>query len=141
MEIINHLFVSDYKIANNLEWLNNNQITHIINTTKEIDNKYPDKFEYFNLELSDSLNENLYPYLDNTYKYIDNTIKQKTNILIFSVEGKSRSISLIIYYLMNKNRQDFRIVYSFIKRKYKYANINKNFKKQLSDLSINPVTV
>ncbi|CAG0923038.1 unnamed protein product, partial [Notodromas monacha] len=69
-EIFSHLYLGSEWNASNLEELQRNGITHILNVTREIDNFFPGIFEYYNVRVYDDEATQLLKYWDDTYKYI-----------------------------------------------------------------------
>lgn len=61
---------------------------------------------------------------------------EKNNILINCLAGKSRSASIVIYYLMIKNKMTFEYAFNLVKNKRDQINLNKGFYNQLSSLNI-----
>lgn len=109
-----NLYIGNYIGASELAILKNYGITHIINTAIEIPNYFEDlkMFKYINLKLTDDPTpgkEDLKSLLDPVYQYIINTIKEYplSKIFVHCHAGKSRSASIIIYYLMKKYNLSF----------------------------------
>jgi protein-tyrosine phosphatase len=103
--IIDNIYLgSAYNAASfyKLEELN---IGLIINVTNEISEYYPDDFSYKKYNLYDNNKDTIQSYLEKSYNDILNFSKNNKdkNILIHCFMGASRSVSIIIYYLLKKN--------------------------------------
>jgi predicted protein tyrosine phosphatase len=71
------------------------------------------------------------PMIEIGYNFIDKAINSNNNILVHCMAGVSRSVSLVIYYLMKKYHMNFEKAIILIKEKRKVANPNDSFKNQL----------
>lgn len=77
---------------------------------------------------------NLYqnkPMIEIGYHFINHAVMTNKNILVHCMAGISRSVSLIVYYLMKKYNLSFDQAISIVKNKRKIANPNDGFKLQL----------
>ena len=82
--------------------LKDKNIEMILNITSEISEYYPDDFKYKKYELYDNHIDSIKKYLNNAYNDIIN-FKNKNengNILVHCFMGASRSVSIVIYYIM-----------------------------------------
>ena len=68
------------------------------------------------------------------YSYIIKCETNNTKILIHCQAGKSRSASVIIYYLMKKNNISFNKAYNILKQIKPDININIGFYNQLNNI-------
>lgn len=71
------------------------------------------------------------PMIEIGYHFINNAIESNKNILVHCMAGVSRSVSLVIYYLMKKYHIDYDRADKLVKQKRKVANPNNSFKIQL----------
>ncbi|XP_073202936.1 protein phosphatase Slingshot homolog 3 isoform X4 [Lepidochelys kempii] len=69
-KIFDHLYLGSEWNAANLEELQRNRISHILNVTREIDNFFPALFTYLNVRLYDEEASQLLPYWKETYHFI-----------------------------------------------------------------------
>jgi len=139
-DYLKYIYLSNKYKANDLEWLYNNNIVLIINTTDEIPNFFENKFTYFNLNLKDEHKTILYPFLDNIKNTLDGYINRECNVLIHSNFGKSRSVAILIYYIMEKEKCSLRKALKIIGKIYGHSmgrsdHINKSFLFQLNSIS------
>lgn len=75
------------------------------------------------------------PLIEVGYKFIDEAVTNNKRILIHCVAGISRSVSLIIYFLMKKYGISFDDALMIIKHGRTIANPNRSFKIQLLEYS------
>lgn len=123
VHIIDNIFLSGAHGAANYSVLKNLDIKTIINVTKEIQNYYPDDFKYYKYEILDNDNAEIEEYIMDIMKIIDST---NGNILIHCFLGKSRSASVVIYYLMSRHNMSLDEAVTFVKKK-RDINPNKRF--------------
>lgn len=79
-------------------------------------------------------NEKIYdnkPFIDISFHFIESALETKNNILIHCMAGISRSVSVIIYYLIKKYRLTYQNSLDFLRSKRKICNPNPSFKFQL----------
>ena len=109
-------------INQNLWQTNKNQINIIkyANCTEEYDKLLGQLNIYHNK-----------PMIEIGYHFINNAVESDSKILIHCIAGISRSVSIVIYYLMKKHHMNFDDAFKMIKNKRKIANPNQSFKLQL----------
>lgn len=71
------------------------------------------------------------PMIEIGYHFIDEAIESNKRILVHCRGGISRSVSMIIYYLMKKYRINFSEAHKIVNNIRKLANPNNSFQKQL----------
>lgn len=74
--------------------------------------------------------------LDIAYHFIDTVTKCKHRVLIHCMAGMSRSVTVVIYFLMRKRRKSFEQALSMVKRRRLIANPNHNFRSQLRNYQL-----
>lgn len=134
-EIIPHLYLGDIETSQNELLLNKLCIKHIINLTIS-DNKYKKwlGIQYIDIPIDDSKNVDISQYFDESRKWIDNAISRHENILVHCVCGVSRSVAIIISYLMKMiNGMSLKDAFLHVKgiRTNQYTLPNIGFFKQL----------
>lgn len=130
VEIIpNKLYLGNNESAKDLDTLNKYKITSILICGYFLSEFYPNKFIYKTLEFEDNEYEIIiYPIIKGI-EFIDNN---KT-ILVHCREGVSRSSSIVIAYIMFKEKKTFSEVYNFVLSKKSNIKPNENFMKQLKE--------
>lgn len=71
---------------------------------------------YLYLPADDHETFNIAKFFEESYDFIDRFL-QETNVLVHCLAGVSRSVSLVIAYLMKKHGHDYRKAYHFVKGK------------------------
>lgn len=93
--------------------------------------KYASSTEEHNNIYNMILNYQHRPMIEIAYHFINTAVKNNENILVHCMAGISRSVSMVIYYLMKKNKIDYDTAFNFVKNKRTIANPNDSFRKQL----------
>ena len=129
-EIIpNKLYLGNNESAKNFEILKEHEITSILICGYFLSEFFPDKFIYKTLEFEDNKYEIIIFSLIKGIEFIE---KNKT-ILVHCREGVCRSSTIVIAYIMFKEKKSFVEAESFVKSKKSNINPNENFVKQLKE--------
>ncbi len=136
-QIIPRLFLSDDIAARNLNILNRYNITHILNLTTNIPNKFEPKIKYKKLVILDFENQNISQYFSEANEFIDLALgeNEHNNVLVHCNAGISRSSSFVIAYLMHKKKfKSYKDALKFVRKSRPIVSPNKGFEKQLMNL-------
>ena len=128
--ICDNIYLGDSTSAKNESYLQQFNITTVINCADEIKSNYSD-IKFLKLNLYDMSNENLFPQFEFAYKFIKKNADN--NILIHCFMGRSRSASLVVFYLMKEKGWDYDTCIDFIKLKRPSINPNSAYVIQLKD--------
>ena len=100
-EVLPYLFVAGVDVAHDLEALQRNGITHIVNVAGlTATNAFPDKLTYLTFNLYDSRDEYLAWFVYEVIDYIHKARQGGGKVLVHCIQGVSRSIAFVIAYLM-----------------------------------------
>lgn len=130
-------------------------IKSILNCARECNNLFAKELEYLQLKLfvrkineiilsQDQLDSDISEHFDNAIKFLVEAKNKNSNVLVHCQLGKSRSVSIVIAYLIKVNRMTYEEAYKFVKEKRKVAFPNLGFVRQLREfnkqlrLEINP---
>jgi protein phosphatase slingshot len=133
--VIEQLYIGDISNAKNKKWLKDHNITHIVNTSNEINNYFPNNYTYLNLFLQDNQYQSLYSAFEKSYIFIQNAILSGGVILVHCYAGISRAPSIVIYYIMKLKGWDCYRSYNYLKKIHVITDPNSGFSKQLVDVS------
>ncbi|KAM5186901.1 protein phosphatase Slingshot homolog 3 [Callospermophilus lateralis] len=100
--IFPHLYLGSEWNAANLEELQRNRVSHILNMAREIDNFYPERFTYHNVRLWDEESAQLLPHWKETHRFIEAARSQGTRVLVHCKMGVSRSAATVLAYAMKQ---------------------------------------
>ena len=132
-QITDSIFLGNISGAMNCDLLKKNNIKYIVNCTKNIPNKCTDMI-YYNIPIDDTYNQNIENYFDPSYNFIEKSLENKDgNIFIHCHAGVSRSVTILVSYLMKKNNMTVIDAIRFIKNKRDIVNPNPDFRLALSN--------
>tara|TARA_Y100000310_G_C20459894_1_gene704832 strand:+ start:43 stop:570 length:528 start_codon:yes stop_codon:yes gene_type:complete len=104
--ITDYLFLSAQVVSTNYSLLQENNITHIVNCTHPSEcfgNLFQD-ICYMNVPVLDKPFQYIRDYFETTFQFIDEAISQKGKVLVHCHMGISRSVTIVVAYLMKKYR-------------------------------------
>ena len=131
-QITDQIFLGSNTIAKDQEKLQTNGITHVLNCAASVcDNYFPDSFHYKAFKLADTPNEDITTLFYEVLDYIDNVVSNNGKVFVHCYQGISRSASMVILYLMWKNKTKFSETHEYVKRIREIANPNAGFICQL----------
>jgi predicted protein tyrosine phosphatase len=134
-----NLYLGSVEISLNETFLKKNGITHVLNCAKSLEKLFPslktysDKFNYMALPMIDSKMD-ITPYIKEGVAFIDDAIKSGGKIYVHCARGVSRSVSIIIAYLMYHYSISFDDALVLIKSKHPQSDPNPYFVEQLKKL-------
>jgi hypothetical protein len=135
VKIIDRIYISNFEDAQNISLLLDNNIKIIINCSSECIYQFKPMFNIINLNLKEDDTDNLKIKFNYVYDYLTKCIKNRYNILIFSNSGQSRSLSILILFLIKYYNINFINALEIINSKYT-TNIKENYYKQLFNYTI-----
>jgi dual specificity MAP kinase phosphatase len=130
-EIISGLYLGGEETANNKELLKKNNMTVILNVTSNIPFYFESEFTYHRIPINDALSVDIKQYFDETFKIIDDTLTENKKILIHCQAGISRSATIVIAYIMKKNKMKMNDAYKLVHTRRPCIGPNLGFCGQL----------
>ena len=129
-EIIpNKLYLGNNESAKNLEILQKHNITSILICGYFLSEFFPGQFIYKTLEIQD----NEYEIIINSLIKGIEFIESNKTILVHCREGISRSSTIVIGYIMYKEKKSYNEAENFVREKKDDIKPNENFVKQLKE--------
>jgi protein-tyrosine phosphatase len=110
-EIVEHLYISDWVVSNDIEQLKKNNIRAVltIETTPKPDYiiKYyrDNNIDFMYLPLYDHPEQNIHQYFNTSFNFIQKHVKNGENVLVHCWAGVSRSATLVFHYLVRNYYQ------------------------------------
>ncbi|XP_050224100.1 dual specificity protein phosphatase PHS1 isoform X2 [Mercurialis annua] len=136
--ITNGLFIGGALAAKSIYTLQHVGITHILclcaNEIGQSDSQYPDLFNYRNFSICDSEDSNISGIFDEACDFIDHVELKGGKVLVHCFEGKSRSATLVLAYLMLRKNYTLSEAWNALRRVHRRAQPNDGFAKALLDL-------
>lgn len=136
--ILDKLFLGNYAAALNKNILLENNIKFILIASNNMEMLFKEDLgiEYKKIPINDSKKTNISKYFKESNDFIDNALSSnKGNILIHCGAGASRSVSLLIAFMIYKFSYTFDQSLEIIQKIRNVANPNDGFKRQLEDYS------
>lgn len=130
------LLLASQDAAHNIDTLQRYKVSHVLNVAYGVPNLYPDLFVYKTLQILDLPDTDITSYLADCSSFIDEARKQKGVVLVHCNAGVSRSSSIAIGYLMQREGLSFEDAYSQVKVARPSIHPNRGFYQQLQ--SYNP---
>ncbi|OUM68985.1 hypothetical protein PIROE2DRAFT_57747 [Piromyces sp. E2] len=107
-EVVENLFIGSQDAAAEEEILTSKGITHIVNVGTGIPNMFEHKFKYFKVDILDTPEFDILPFIEPTSNFIDNAINNEHGkVLVHCNAGVSRSSAILIGYLMKKRNYTY----------------------------------
>ncbi|KAJ9140104.1 hypothetical protein P3X46_030786 [Hevea brasiliensis] len=136
--ITNSLFIGGALAARSIYTLQHVGITHILclcaNEIGQSDSQYPDLFEYRNYSICDNEDANISTIFEEASDFIDRVESIGGRVLVHCFEGKSRSATLVLAYLMLKKNFTLLEAWNALRRVHRRAQPNDGFARSLLDL-------
>ena len=138
--VIPRIYLGPEYPAYNLEYLHKMEITHIVNCCGQ-EPPFPTEFQYFNIYVNDSTEEDISKYFIPSSQFIREALFNENSnnnshgsvgkVLIHCQMGISRSATILVAYLMRELDLCFSIAHTIVKRARGFISINEGFVHQL----------
>lgn len=134
VEIQSHLYLGDIHAARSRSVLKDCRITKILNVS-QLDNAFEndDELEYKQIAVEDAPNVNLSEHFPDAFRFIENARLKGERVLVHCHAGMSRSVTVILAYLMQTEGYTLETAYDFVKDKKPNIQPNFSFMGQLLD--------
>lgn len=138
IHILNNLYIGDINSSIDENILSELNIGAIVVAGKNLQKKSFSNINYLQLEIDDSLEQNIKEYFSSTNNFIKKYLTT-SSVLIYCYSGISRSASIIIAYLIIINNMNYDDAYNFVKSKSNKIYPNSNFENQLRSILLNSI--
>ncbi|KAK8281991.1 hypothetical protein V6Z11_D09G278600 [Gossypium hirsutum] len=132
------LFIGGALAARSAYTLQHFGITHILclcsNEIGQADSQYHDLFKYKNFSIYDNEDSNISSIFEEVCDFIDHVEHTGGRVLVHCFEGKSRSATVVIAYLMLRKNLTLLEAWNSLKRAHRRAQPNDGFARILLDL-------
>ena len=130
------LYLSSYNATKNLELLEKNKITHIINCAADFCQNIFEKekkFTYLSFYLKDHVLENVECIFYECIKFIESVKEKGGRILVHCIQGISRSVSIVIAYIIFSQKLTYDKAFNLVQSKREISSPNFGFSIQLQN--------
>jgi len=131
-QILDWLYLGGLRNANNhKELTTRTNIKYILNVAYEVQNYFPDQFQYLKLDLDDTADFDISGHFDRAVSFIEEAKLSASNVLVHCQQGISRSASMVIAYLIAKENMSLKDALALVKNKRQIVNPNVGFMSHL----------
>ncbi|KAL0348801.1 UNVERIFIED_CONTAM: Dual specificity protein phosphatase 1 [Sesamum angustifolium] len=131
------LYLGSLGAANNRSALKSLNITHILTIAISLAPAHPNDFRYKIVEgrifFPDREDISITQYFDECFAFIDEARARGGGVLVHCFAGRSRSVTVVVGYLMFKNGMSFTEALQYVKTKRPVASPNSGFMLQLQE--------
>ena len=132
------IYIGSYFNATNLKELEKLNIKYILNCAAECKNLFEDKIIYKKIDLKDLVEFPIENYFDEAIEFINKCKEEKKgNLLIHCMQGKSRSSTILLAYLIKEKKMSTNEAFKFAKKKRKTILPNLSFMTKLREFEDN----
>lgn len=128
--IIDGLYLGSFEDAYKIKELKSLGVTHCLSVLYGMDPIYPKDFEYMMVPVLDVDLESIYDYFLPGMKFIEKAL-EKGKIFVHCRQGKSRSGSFVICWMMYKHNMTFKEALKYVKSKRPLVLPNMGFINQI----------
>lgn len=136
--VTDSLFIGGALAARSINTLQLLGVTHVLclcaNELGQSEAQYPDLFEYKNFEVSDVDDANISYIFEDASDFIEKVERNGGKVLVHCFEGKSRSTTVVLAYLMLRKHETLLEAWTRLKGVHCRAQPNDGFMKILMDL-------
>lgn len=127
------LYLGSVGAANNKSELKRLNITHILTVANSLPPTHPNDFVYKIINIPDREDVNIENYFDECFTFIDEAKRTGCGVLVHCFVGKSRSVTVVVAYLMKKHGMSVSEALKHVKSKRPIASPNSGFMLQLQN--------
>lgn len=131
------LYLGDRRLAETWDVYRNLGITHAINATKGVPNRFEKEgVKYLRVYVEDNAEVKIKFHFSRAFEFIDDALYANNNggcnkVLVHCAQGVSRSATIVIMYLMKHFDWSYNQAFSYVKRHREIIEPNNGFMDQL----------
>jgi protein-tyrosine phosphatase/rhodanese-related sulfurtransferase len=126
------IFLGSHVDAENDKHLDKLGINCILNVSAEVENLFPDKYEYLRFNIADEEEVQISRNFQQAFDLLDQCKSNNGKVLVHCHQGVSRSATIIVAYLMYSHGYTLKESYDRVKARRKQIMPNIGFWKQLA---------
>ncbi|XP_078153936.1 dual specificity protein phosphatase 1-like isoform X1 [Carex rostrata] len=127
------LYLGSFGASQNREKLKAENITHVLTVAASLDPAFPDEFIYKNIDVLDTPQTCLDAYFQDCIDFIDQAKTSGGAVFVHCFAGRSRSATIVVAYLMKKNRMTRQAALSLVTSRRPLVAPNPGFIRQLDN--------
>ncbi|KAM7485642.1 hypothetical protein LguiA_001651 [Lonicera macranthoides] len=125
------LYLGSIGAANNKTGLKSLNVTHILTVANSLSPPHPNDFTYKIVGVPDREDINISQHFDECFDFIDDARRKGGGVLVHCFVGRSRSVTIVVAYLMKKHGMTLSAALEHVKSKRPIAAPNTGFMLQL----------
>ncbi|XP_071717002.1 dual specificity protein phosphatase 1-like [Rutidosis leptorrhynchoides] len=126
------LYLGSVGAAKNKSILKSLNVTHVLTVASSLPPAHPIDFTYKIVDVTDKRDVNIAQFFDECFSFIDEA-RRTGGVLVHCFLGKSRSVTIVVAYLMKKHGLSLSETLKFVKSKRDVAAPNSGFMLQLQN--------
>ena len=127
--ILEHIYIGNLFSGRDPEFIKN--LDCIVDLSSNYA-KHPPYIKYVGFDVEDDPLINIIPTCEKVFDFLSENKGKRT--LVHCIAGKSRSVAVVVYYIMRKYGLSFERSYMFVKSKRPVIAMNEGFYNQLKSL-------
>ncbi|KAL3507979.1 hypothetical protein ACH5RR_033361 [Cinchona calisaya] len=127
------LYLGSLGAANNKTALKSLNVTHVLTVANSLPPAHPNDFVYKIVDIPDREDTNISQYFDDCFEFIDGANRKGGAVLVHCFVGRSRSVTVVVAYLMKKHGMSVSQALEHVKSKRPVASPNSGFMLQLQN--------
>ncbi|KAK8560803.1 hypothetical protein V6N13_026238 [Hibiscus sabdariffa] len=127
------LFLGSIAAANNVDALKRLNVTHILTVASFLKPAHTNDFVCKAIPVVDKEDTDISQYFDECFDFIDEARRQGGGVLVHCFVGKSRSVTIVVAYLMKQHSLSFSDAMEHVRSKRPLAAPNPGFVQQLKE--------
>ncbi|MQM13281.1 hypothetical protein Taro_046202 [Colocasia esculenta] len=139
--ITTSMFIGGALAARSVHTLQHLGISHVLclcsNEIGQSDSQFPDLFEYKNFSISDNDDADIRNLFEEACNFIDYVEQKHGKVLVHCFEGRSRSATVVLAYLMLRKNFKLSEAWNLLKKVHRRAQPNDGFAKVLVEIDKN----
>lgn len=135
-ELMPWLVIGQGAMADDMHFLIKIGVTHILNVTTEMPNKFPEAFIYLKIPIKDEFEEDLGVHFDKILSWLKNVEEKRGKVYIHCTAGASRAPATAMAFLISERKIPLASAFNYIQARRPLVNVNKHFLFQLAEFEV-----
>ena len=132
--IVDELYIGNAANAADSGFFRKNNIKNVLNVTKYTKNHFPRRVNYMRIPISDARGIEFGKQIRKGVRFIETSLARGEPILVHCVMGCSRSVTVVVGYIMKRYNMTRDEAYDLVKARRVIANPNISFWNELKKL-------
>ncbi|KAG6664434.1 hypothetical protein CIPAW_02G092900 [Carya illinoinensis] len=133
LQVLKGLFLGSIGAAKNKTALKSLNVTHVLTVASSLPPAHPNDFLYKVINVIDRKDTDMKQYFTECFDFIDEAKRLGSGVLVHCVAGKSRSVTIVVAYLMKKHGMSLLKALEHVKSRRSKAAPNSGFVSQLRE--------